>query len=215
MRIGFAQLNPTVGDFAGNSEKILSAYRQLVADGAEVVLTPELGLPGYPPLDLLFKSQFVPRNLAALEALHAQVGEVPLLVGYVDINAGKGRPFRNAAAVLQQGQPIRKIFKSLLPTYDVFDESRYFEPADACAPLELAGVRCGVTICEDIWSREYLPRELYTRDPLTELAGQGAQLVLNLSASPFEVGKPRRRHAMLSERARAAGVAMAYSILIH
>lgn len=210
MRIGFAQLNPTVGDFAGNSDKILAAYRTLVDRGAEVVLAPELALPGYPPLDLLFKSQFVPRNLAALAGLHAQVGDVPLLVGYADANEGPGRPFRNAAAVLQRGRPIQKIFKTLLPTYDVFDESRYFEPAVANAPLEIAGQRCGVTICEDIWSREYLPRELYARDPLADLAAQGARVILNLSASPFEVGKPRRRFDMLSGRAQQYGVSIAY-----
>ncbi len=210
MRIGFAQINPTVGDFAGNSEKILAAYHSLVVGGAEVVLAPELALPGYPPQDLLFKTQFVPRNLAALDALHAQVGEVPLVVGYVDINEGRGRPFRNAAAVLQRGQAIRKIFKTLLPTYDVFDEHRYFEPSESSAPIEIAGISCGVTICEDIWSHEYLPRALYDRDPLAELAAQGAKVILNISASPFEVGKPRRRFEMLGNRAKQHGVAIAY-----
>ncbi len=210
MRIGFAQLNPTVGDFAGNSGKILAAYHALVERGAEVVLAPELALPGYPPLDLLFKSQFVPRNLAALSALHEKIDSVPLLVGYVDMNEGPGRPFRNAAAVLQRGRPVQKVFKTLLPTYDVFDESRYFEPATTTAPVDLAGQRCGITICEDIWSREYLSRELYARDPLADLASQGARLILNLSASPFEVGKPGRRFTMLRERAMHHQVAIAY-----
>jgi len=210
MRIGFAQLNPTVGDFAGNSAKILAAYRTLVDRGAEVVLAPELALPGYPPLDLLFKSQFVPRNLAALAGLHEQVGDVPLLVGYVDHNTGRGRPFRNAAALLQKGRPVQKTFKTLLPTYDVFDESRYFEPADVTAPINIGGQLCGVTICEDIWSRDYLPRELYAHNPLADLVRQGARLILNLSASPFEVGKPGRRFEMLSARARRQGVAIAY-----
>ena len=130
MKVGFAQTNPTVGDFAGNAAAILAAYSSLEKDGADVVLAPELALPGYPPLDLLFKSLFVPQNLNALDALHAKVGDVPLLVGYVDANTGPGRPFRNAAAILQRGQPIRRIFKSLLPTYDVFDEARYFQPAE-------------------------------------------------------------------------------------
>ena len=210
MKVGFAQINPTVGDFAANSAAILAAYASLAKDGAEVVLAPELALPGYPPLDLLFKSLFVPQNLNALDALHAKVGDVPLLVGYVDANTGPGRPFRNAAAILQRGQPIRKIFKSLLPTYDVFDEARYFQPAEKNEPVEIAGIRCGVTICEDIWSREYLPRQLYDCDPLTSLAAQGAKIILNLSASPFEVGKPRRRLEMLSARAHAHGVPIAY-----
>ncbi len=210
MKVGFAQINPTVGDFAANTAAILTAYSSLVKSGADVVLTPELALPGYPPLDLLFKSRFVPQNLAALEALHAKVGDVPLLVGYVDVNSGPGRPFRNAAAILKRGQPIRRIFKSLLPTYDVFDEARYFQPAEKNEPVEIAGIRCGVTICEDIWSREYLPRQLYDCDPLASLAAQGAKVILNLSASPFEVGKPRRRFGMLSARARAHDVPIAY-----
>ena len=210
MKVGLAQINPTVGDFAANSAAILAAYSSLVKSGAEVVITPELALPGYPPLDLLFKSRFVPQNLAALAALHAQIGEVPLLVGCVDVNTGPGRPFRNTAAILERGKPIRKISKSLLPTYDVFDEARYFQPAKKNEPVEIAGIRCGVTICEDIWSREYLPRPLYDCDPLASLAAQGAKVILNLSASPFEVGKPRRRFEMLAARARTHRVAIAY-----
>ena len=210
MRIGFAQINPTVGDFAGNSAKILAAYHDLVARGAEIVISPELALPGYPPQDLLFKTGFVPGNLATLDAIHRQVGDVPLLVGYVDVNEGRGRPFRNAAAVLERDRPIRKVFKSLLPTYDVFDEARYFQPAESPEPVEVAGVVCGVTICEDIWSRDYLPRELYDCDPLASLAAKGAKLILNLSASPFEVGKPRRRFDMLAERARLHRIPIAY-----
>ena len=210
MLLGLAQLNPTVGDFAGNTRKILDAYKELAAGGARIVLTPELSIPGYPPQDLVFKNGFVARNLAALDELHAQVGDVPLLVGFVDFNTGTGRPFRNAAAVLQKGKPIQKVFKSLLPTYDVFDESRYFEPGDKCTPIELAGIPCGITICEDIWSREYLPHELYDRDPLADLKAAGAMLILNLSASPFEVGKPKRRFEMLKARAEAHGVAIAY-----
>lgn len=210
MKVGLAQINPTVGDFAANSAAILAAYSSLVKSGAEVVLTPELALPGYPPLDLLFKSRFVPQNLAALDALHAQIGEAPLLVGCVDVNTGPGRPFRNTAAILERGKPIRKISKSLLPTYDVFDEARYFQPAEKNEPVEIAGIRCGVTICEDIWSREYLPRPLYDCDPLASLAAQGAKVILNLSASPFEVGKPRRRFEMLAARARTHRVAIAY-----
>jgi len=210
MRVGFAQINPTVGDFAGNSAKILAAYDDLVAQGADVVLTPELALPGYPPQDLLFKSRFVPGNLDALAAIESRVGFVPLLVGHVDLNSGPGRPFRNAAAILQRGVPARKVFKSLLPTYDVFDEARYFQPPEKHEPLEIAGLTCGVTICEDIWSRDYLPRELYDSDPLADLIAQGARIILNLSASPFEVGKPRRRFDMLSTRARAHRIPIAY-----
>src|SRR5438046_2068933 len=128
MKIGFAQMNPTVGDLRGNCELIVRTYERLAAAGAELVLTPELAITGYPPQDLVLKSRFVPQNLEVLDRLHARVGAVPLLVGYVDRNEGRGKPFFNAAALLERGQPIRKTFKSLLPTYDVFDEDRYFEP---------------------------------------------------------------------------------------
>ena len=210
MRLGLIQMNSVVGDFEGNSKALIDGYAALVRDGAQIVLSPELAIPGYPPQDLLFRSGFVDRNLEALESIARTTGDVPFLVGYVDVNQGSGRPFRNAAGVLQGGRVTDRVFKSLLPTYDVFDESRYFEPGGPCQPIQLAGVTCGVTICEDIWSREYLPRELYARDPLAELAELGAKLILNLSASPFEVGKPRRRFDMLKQRAIQHGVAIAY-----
>ena len=210
MKIGFAQINPTVGDIPGNRDKILAAYHQLAAQGAELVLTPELALTGYPPQDLVFKSQFVPLNLEALASLHAQVGEVPLLVGYVDYNPGSGRPFRNAAAVLQRGIPIQRVFKSLLPTYDVFDEDRYFQPAETLAPVVINGRRVGITLCEDIWTEKYLPRRLYDFDPLGQLIGAGAELIVNLSASPFCLGKPKRRCEMLSALAVRHNVPIFY-----
>ena len=191
MKIGFAQLNTTVGDLRGNAEKILAAYRDLVARGAGVVLTPELALTGYPPQDLVFKSRFVPLNLEKLDELNRAVGDVPLIVGFIDINTGDGQPFHNAAAVLQRGQPIHKIHKSLLPTYDVFDEDRYFEPAKSVAPIEIGGITFAVTICEDIWTQDYLPRRLYGHCPVRSLMQQGATAILNLSASPFAIGKPR------------------------
>ncbi len=210
MRIGFAQLNPTVGDIAGNTRKILDAYRALVARGAELVLTPELSITGYPPQDLVFKSRFVPQNLAALEELHAAVGEAALLVGFVDFNQRSGQPFHNAAAVLQRGEPIQRVYKSLLPTYDVFDEARYFRPATSTSPVEIGGIRVGITICEDIWTERYLPRKLYGHEPVTALLAQGADVIVNLSASPFMVGKPARRIEMLAGLALQHGVPIFY-----
>jgi predicted amidohydrolase len=156
VKIGFAQLNTTVGDLPGNREKIIQAYRALVAQGAELVLTPELALTGYPPQDLVFKSRFVPANLEALDLLQEEVGAVPLLVGFIDVNRGAGQPFYNAAALLQAKAPRRVVHKSFLPTYDVFDEDRYFEPAASVEPLEIGGTKFGVTICEDIWTEDYL-----------------------------------------------------------
>jgi NAD+ synthetase len=210
MKVGLAQINPTVGDLAGNRRKIADAYRTLVERGAELVLTPELALSGYPPQDLLFKSRFVPQNLAALDALHGEVGDVPLLAGYVDINPGAGQPFHNAAALLQRGRPVHRFFKSLLPTYDVFDEDRYFEPAHTVQVVEIAGVKCGVTICEDIWTEKYLPRRLYGNNPVDLLVSGGAKLLLNLSASPFSIGKPALRAEMLRTLAAQHRVPIVY-----
>jgi NAD+ synthase (glutamine-hydrolysing) len=152
MKIGFAQINPTVGDLRGNFAKIVAAYKQLAREGADLVLTPELAITGYPPKDLLFKSRFVPENLEILAQLHAQVRGPALVVGFVDPNQGRGKAFHNAAALLDPGMPIQKTHKSLLPTYDVFDEDRYFEPAHTIAPLNFRGRKIGLTICEDIWT---------------------------------------------------------------
>jgi len=203
MKIGFAQINPTVGDLSGNFERIVRAYERLAAAGAELVLTPELAITGYPPQDLVFKSRFVPENLAVLEQLHSRVGSAALLVGFVDRNAGKGKPFHNAAALLEAGKPIRKAHKSLLPTYDVFDEDRYFEPASRVEPFDLLGKKLGVTLCEDIWTEHYLPRPLYDVEPVRSLIEQGAEIIVNLSASPFTLHKPAIRREMVGALARA------------
>src|SRR5947199_2843914 len=198
MKIGFAQINPTVGDLSGNFERIIGAYERLASAGAELVLTPELAIPGYPPQDLVFKSRFVPENLQVLDKLHARVGNVPLLVGFVDRNEGRGRPFHNAAALLVRDQPVRKAHKSLLPTYDVFDEDRYFQPAARVEPFEVNGKKIGITICEDIWTEHYLPRPLYDCEPTRRLVEQGADIILNLSASPFTLHKQAIRYEMVA-----------------
>ena len=202
MKIGFAQINPTVGDLRGNFDKILRAYERLDAAGADLVLTPELAVTGYPPQDLVFKSQFVPQNLEIIDRLSGRIGRAALLVGYVAPNTGRGKPFHNAAALLQRGQPVTRTYKSLLPTYDVFDEDRYFEPAEAVTPLTFGDRRIGVTICEDIWTEHYLHRPLYEFEPTRSLVEQGAELILNLSASPFNVGKPAVRYEMVRSLAR-------------
>jgi NAD+ synthase (glutamine-hydrolysing) len=214
MKIGFAQINATVGDLSGNCELIIGAYERLAAAGAELVLTPELAITGYPPQDLVFKSRFVSENVTILEKLHARVGDAPLLVGFVDRNEGRGKPFRNAAALLERGKPIRKAYKSLLPTYDVFDEDRYFEPARCVEPFEVHGKKIGVTICEDIWTEHYLPRPFYDVEPVQSLVNQGAEIIVNLSSSPFSLHKPAIRYEMVAGLARAHQRPICYCNLV-
>lgn len=212
MNIGIAQINSVIGDFPGNVKRILAAYRECLEAGADLVVTPELSLVGYPPRDLVFKSQFVPKCLQALDYLAGEIREVPLLVGYVDHHhpSHPGKPFRNAAAWLENGEIQHRVWKTLLPTYDVFDERRYFEPGDASEPILWNGHRIGVTICEDIWTEDYLQRPFYDRDPVEELCAKGIDLLLNLSASPFHLGKPLLRRAMIGGIARKAKVPVIY-----
>jgi NAD+ synthase (glutamine-hydrolysing) len=211
MNIGLAQLNPTVGDLAGNTRKIIDSCRALEKRGATVVLTPELVLTGYPPQDLLFKSDFVPASLRKLEEIHAEVGSAAWIIGCVHPNSSEhGRPFFNAAAILEKGLPARFVFKSLLPTYDVFNETRYFEPNSSPAPVEIGGEVFGVTICEDIWTTEHLPRRLYSTNPVETLVAAGATAILNLSASPFQIGKAKIREEMIAAQAKKYGVPFFY-----
>ena len=204
MRIGLLQLNATVGAYDKNRARLEEAYREAVERGAELVLAPELFLCGYPPRDLLLRHDFIERGLECLAQLAATVGEVPLITGYVDRNEMRpGRMLRNAAAVLQRGKITHRVMKSLLPTYDVFDEDRYFEPAERVAPVEILGRKVGLTICEDIWNdADFWPERRYRRDPVRELMAAGADLIVNISASPWERGKEARRLAMLQRVAR-------------
>ncbi len=208
MKLGLAQINTTVGDLPGNFEKILAAYRQAVEAGADLVLTPELAVTGYPPQDLLFKPRFVPASLESLQRLQAEIGAAPLLVGFVAPRepGEAGPPFHNAAAFLQAGLPAQIVYKSLLPTYDEFDEARYFRAAARTAPVVWNGRKLGVTICEDIWTGPYLSRPRYDFDPVGSLVAQGAEMILNLSASPFQCGKPRRRFEMIADLGEKYGV---------
>lgn len=211
MRVGLAQINTIVGDITENAKIILTAYHDLVAQGAGLVVTPELALTGYPPMDLIFAGEFVERNLRALAELHAAVDEVPLIVGFIDRNeTGKGKPFFNAAAVLQKGVSLQTIHKRLLPTYDVFDEARYFQPGESSRPIGVGGRKIGVTICEDLWMPDYLPAPFYYIDPPAELVAAGAEILLNLSASPYHLGKPSLRLQMLHNQAKLLKVPIVY-----
>ncbi len=215
MNCGLAQINTTVGDFAGNADKILRAYRELVKAGADFVITPELAVCGYPPMDLVFRSGFIAAAERHVNALAVDAGKVPLIVGTVEPNASPhGRPCHNSAVVLRDGRRIATAHKSLLPTYDVFDEGRYFEPAGGVTTVDIAGHRAGLTVCEDLWTAEYLPRDYYGRSPLHDLEKAGVDLLLNLSASPFEAGKPAKRRAMLGGIARRLKVPLVYANLV-
>lgn len=211
MKIGLLQLNATIGAFAANRDKLLAAYAEAVARGAEFVLAPELFLCGYPPRDLLLREDFIAANLTALAETAASIGPVPLCVGFVDRNPDRpGRALRNAAAVLQSGKIVWRMNKSLLPTYDVFDEDRYFEPAKTVEPFVFNGRKLGITICEDIWNdADFWPERLYRRDPVKELIAQGAEIILNLSASPWHDGKERARLEMFRRVARDEKIPLA------
>ncbi len=214
MRLGLAQLNPTVGDLAGNRRKILDAYAALVAQGAQLVAFPELAVCGYPPRDLLFKRRFVADVAESLAEIAAAVGAVPALIGTVEPNpSGRGRPFFNSAAFCYRGKVGTMARKCLLPTYDVFDEDRYFEPGNAPTVIEHAGHRIAVTICEDIWTHPTLStRRLYTgRTPIEQLAGSKCDFMVNLSASPWHSTKEDvRQNFVVSDAARSLGCPVAY-----
>ena len=216
MRIALAQLNTTVGDIAGNEGLVLEAYRRGVEAQVELVLTPELSLTGYPPRDLLLRESFIRANQAALERLAAAVGEVGLIVGFVGENPVRpGRPLTNAAALLHRGRVVAIRTKTLLPTYDVFDEDRYFEPASENAVIHWEGRRLGLTICEDIWNdAEFGVQRRYRPDPAAALVASGAQILINLSASPWQLGKEQRRSALLRSLARRHQVPVVYCNLV-
>ncbi len=216
MKIGLLQLNSTIGDFSGNVRRLMDAYSDAVSQGAELVVAPELFLCGYPPRDLLMRSDFVRRNIEALEQAAAETGHVPLCVGFVDRNSDRpGKPLRNSAAWLCDGKVAHRRHKTLLPTYDVFDEARYFEPSATLAPIPFQSLTVGVTICEDIWNdQDFWPERQYRRDPVRELISQGANFIINLSASPWCAGKEKTRAAMLQRVAFDEGVPLVYVNLV-
>ena len=203
MKIALAQINTTVGDFEGNRSLIEKAYHQGAADGVELVVAPELSITGYPPRDLLLKSGFIEGNLIALEDLAKAVGEVGLVVGHVGLSENHtGRRATNAVSLLHQGKIVATRTKTLLPTYDVFDEDRYFEPATENTPVEHNGRKLGLTICEDVWNDEAFWKDRrYEGNPVDELVEQGAEMIINISASPWSLGKEGMRREMLSSLA--------------
>jgi NAD+ synthase (glutamine-hydrolysing) len=209
LRLALLQINPTAGDLDGNADLILHAARDAQAQGPDLIVTSELALMGYLPRDLLMSEGFVRRAGEKLASMAAELrGGSPLLVGVATINpAPMGRPLFNSAVLLRDGAVGPAFHKMLLPTYDVFDEDRYFEPAAQPQILDLGGWRLGISICEDVWNdRDFWERQRYHQDPIEVLAQAGAQAIVNLSASPFTVGKQLLREKMLSHMARKYGL---------
>ncbi len=214
MRIALTQNNITIGDFAGIEATWHAQWKRAADAGADVLMLPELATTGYPPRDLLARPRFIERNLELVDTMRSWTadGGPAILSGCILPNdAPGGNDFFNAAVLLQNGEIVARIHKSLLPSYDVFDEDRYFEPATSRQVVEIAGIPVGITICEDIWSSpEHWNRLRYPVDPCAELRAAGARILFNLSASPFAMGKPQVRHALISETARTHGVPVVY-----
>ena len=217
MKIALAQIDTTVGAFAENAAAMVQRAREAADAGAQLVVFPELTLCGYPPKDLLALGEFVQRQLATLDQLAADpvFGRIPGLVGFAEPHRGEGAGLFNACALLRDGKIAALGRKSLLPTYDVFDEARYFDPSPEVTVVEVAGVRVGLSICEDLWNDKlFWQKPRYARDPAEELARQGAQLLVNLSASPYALGKAHVRRDMMAAAARRHGMPIALCNLV-
>ncbi len=218
MRVAIAQISPVVGDFTGNVRQIREAYEKAVDQGADLLLTPELGVCGYPPHDLVERPEIYDRCAAAVaELTELTAGHAcALLVGSIIRSPEKvGRPGQNAVHVLQDGKEVFRQAKTLLPTYDIFDEARYFEPAaDIQVWKHSSGRRIGVAICEDLWAEDSARfgdgKLLYAKNPVDEFRQQGVDLMVSISASPYEFNKRERRERIHCGIAKSLGVPLAY-----
>jgi NAD+ synthase/NAD+ synthase (glutamine-hydrolysing) len=209
MKIALVQFNPVVGDFAGNAARIAALAREAAGRGANLAVFSEMCVCGYPPQDLIERPAFLRRNVETVERLAGEIA-LPVIVGYVGPSQeSTGKSVANCAALLMPEKAAAKgriAFvqrKMLLPTYDVFDESRYFQPAHSQTAIDFSGARLGLTVCEDIWNdKSYWKKPLYLRDPVQELMGQGMELLINISASPYELDKRNLRLEMVRALAR-------------
>jgi len=211
VKIALGQINPTVGDFNGNSAKIIDFARRAQAEGAGLILFPELSVCGYPPRDLVERGSFVAHNREAAERIAAETRGIAVICGLVTpAQAETGKSVMNSAALLREGKIAFLQSKMLLPTYDVFDEMRNFAPAKSQVLFPFCGKQMALTICEDAWNdKHFWNKRLYTFDPVEALIGAGGNFLLNISASPFWVGKRELRCDMLATIARAYKVPVA------
>ncbi len=211
MKIALGQINPTVGDFSGNAAKIIEFSRRAQAGGAGLILFPELSVCGYPPRDLVERPSFAARNRETAEEIAVATRGIAVICGLVTpAESETGKSAMNSAALLQEGKIAFLQSKMLLPTYDVFDEMRNFAPAKSQQLFPLCGNRMALTICEDAWNDKlFWPKRLYTIDPIDALIRAGGDLVLNISASPFWIGKREVRRDMLASIARQHKVPVA------
>ena len=211
MKIALGQINPTVGDFSGNAAKIIEFTRRAQAAGAGLILFPELSVCGYPPRDLVERSSFVAHNREWAERIAAETRGIAVICGLVTpADADGGKTAMNSAALLMDGKIAFTQSKMLLPTYDVFDEMRNFAPARKQDLFPFCGNRMALTICEDAWNdKQFWSRRLYTVDPVESLIQAGGKFVLNISASPFWIGKREFRRDMLASIARQHKVPVA------
>ena len=208
MKICLAQINPTVGAFEQNVKKICRFINTAKKKGADLIVFPEMCIVGYPPKDLLELSGFVDSNLKALEEVRNNVTGISAIVGFVDRNAGqRGKNLYNAAAYINNKEIVSRHYKSLLPTYDVFDEDRYFEPAHSISLAKISGRKSGISICEDAWGANVVWQgKIHHKDPVESMVRQGAEIIINISASPFTIGKQDERLKMLTSHAKKYNV---------
>jgi len=216
LRVAVAQIDTTVGDFEGNADRILDAGRRAERDGADLVLFPELAVCGYPPRDLVERPAFAVESEKTAERIARSSGEATWVFGSLERNRARtGRRVFNTAVAARRGRRIATYRKRLLPTYDVFDEGRYVEPGGRSLTLKVRGRRVAVTICEDIWNdKTFWRRPLYPTDPVAELKLDGADLHVNISASPYSLGKNRLRRRMMAQIARRTRVPLVHCNLV-
>ncbi|MCB0474518.1 MAG: hypothetical protein KDC69_02525, partial [Flavobacteriaceae bacterium] len=202
IKIAIAQINTTVGDFNGNYNKILDSIDQVKKEGADLVVFPELTITGYPPRDLLIKKSFVKKNKEILDRIVQNTSGIAIILGYVD--AAESNLY-NAAAFFENGKMIGNYHKMHLPNYDVFDEKRYFTPGDETDVYDFRGVRIGITVCEDIW---------IDNGPVSLLKKKGAELIINISASPYHAEKEAIRRGVIAKQAKDNAVPVVYCNLV-